>query len=288
MNAVDTTRVNQADSDTSSILMSASTPPMTDSPIIITTEAPESGVIATVAVTPTAIESAPVAAFEMTPTPVVDFSPVTTPTPTIETPAPVVDMNPAPVITPILETPTPVATSSASIFDSIMTDSAPASTPAETPEPVVPAPSALSSLWDEPVAAPLPVSVAPVISQSAPREIDATHNFTTPREFLEKSISNIDVMLGNIDARHTAKETEELGYKMEKLRFTELEKTAHTEKIIMDKERDHASSMRKMLEKEIEKDEANKKEVTSVEASMNDIGNKHPVHKAHKTEHVKE
>jgi hypothetical protein len=93
-------------------------------------------------------------------------------------------------------------------------------------------------------------------------------------------------MLGNIDTRHAAKEAEELGYKMEKLRYTELEKTAHTEKIIMDKERDHAIAMKKMLEKEIEKDEENKKHVTSVESTLSDIGAKHPVHKHHKTEHT--
>lgn len=65
-------------------------------------------------------------------------------------------------------------------------------------------------------------------------------------------------MIVNIDKRHTAKEIEEESYRIEKLRFTELEKNAHTEKIIMDKERGHALHMRKILETELERDANNK------------------------------
>jgi hypothetical protein len=104
--------------------------------------------------------------------------------------------------------------------------------------------------------------------------------FSTPREFIEKSIANIDVMLTNIDARHNAKEVEEESYRIEKLRFTELEKNAHTEKIIMDKERDHTLHMRKILEAELERDAANKlAETKHVESTLTEIGTEHAIHR---------
>jgi hypothetical protein len=117
----------------------------------------------------------------------------------------------------------------------------------------------------------------------------SSHDFSTPRDFIEQSIANIDVMLGNIDKRHTAKEVEEESYRIEKLRFTDLEKNAHTEKIIMDKERDHALHMRKILETELERDTANKNpESTHVESTLKEIGSEHPIHKHthRKAEHV--
>ncbi len=116
-----------------------------------------------------------------------------------------------------------------------------------------------------------------------------TASFATPRAFIEQSIANIDVMLGNIDRRHDAKATEEESYKIEKLRFTDLERTAHTEKIIMDKERDHALHMRQILESERQRDENNRAEkessTVSVTSTLAGIGEEHAI--SHKHSHKK-
>ena len=266
MNAPSIEPTIHAESDSSSIIVSD----IPASPIIVS-EAPASPMM-------------PIEPMQAIPTPVavepIEAAPVAA-TPTImePAPAPIADIFSTPVVasTPIAVAPTPIiaepvtvaaSTSSGSIFDSIM-----AADP--TPAPITESPAVTTTL--EPTTL---IATTPMTPDTL------THNFMTPREFLEKSIANIDVMLGNIDTRHSAKETEELWYKMEKLRFTELEKAAHTEKIIMDKERDHAISMRKMLEKEIEKDEDNKKHVTSVESTLSDIGSKHPIHRHHKEEHT--
>jgi hypothetical protein len=130
------------------------------------------------------------------------------------------------------------------------------------------------------------VATPPAISTQS---VSITQDFATPRDFIEKSIANIDVMLGNIDKRHTAKEIEEESYRIEKLRFTDLERNAHTEKIIMDKERDHALHMRNILETELERDTANRNTgSTHVESTLKEIGNEHPIHRhTHKkVEHI--
>lgn len=260
MNASATAPTLHAEADTSSILVS------TPAPIIESVVPAPSNTVAEMIPTPVAsIES-----------PVIDPTPAAVETIVPQTPTPLTEMfesTPTPAPTPVPEvatvtTPAPVVSNSGSIFDSIM-----AAEPTITP--IVEAPAPIISNTETPIT-PAPMNEV----------INSTHNFSTPREFIEKSLANIDVMIGNIDTRHTAKETEELGYKMEKLRFTELEKTAHTEKLIMDKEREHAMHMRKILETELKKDEENKKQVTSVESTLEDIGAKHPVHKHHKVEHV--
>lgn len=58
-----------------------------------------------------------------------------------------------------------------------------------------------------------------------------------PTEFIQKSISEIDTMIANIDQKHEKKIIEAEGYKAEKERFTELEKMAYTEAKTMDEER---------------------------------------------------
>ncbi len=176
----------------------------------------------------------------------------------IDTVAPMAQAESAPVVTN-------------SIFDSIMSPPEAVVTP--TPQVVVPAP--IVAATETPVT-PVPVMAAPVVFSS-------THNFSTPREFIEKNLANIDTMIVNIAARHNAKEIEEEGYKTEKLRFTELERSAHTEKIIMDKERDHAIHMKKILETELERDKANKAteetRTNHVESTLTEIGTEHPIHR---------
>lgn len=260
MNAPAVSPVIHAEEDTSSILVSAPTQ-ITESAALT-----PSNTVAEMMPTPVApIES-----------PVIDVIPAAVENVATQAPTPLTEMfehTPAPTPAAVPEvaaiaTPAPITSNSGSIFDSIMAAET-------TPAPIVEAPAPVT--WNIET----PITPAPMNEV-----ITSTHNFSTPREFIEKSLANIDVMLGNIDTRHAAKETEELGYKMEKLRYTELEKTAHTEKLIMDKEREHAMHMRKILETELKKDEENKKQVTSVESTLEDIGAKHPVHKHHKTEHV--
>lgn len=191
----------------------------------------------------------------------------------ISTPAPLIVNQSVPsidAVAPIAQTASaPIVTNS--IFDSIM--SPPEVVAMPIPQVVVPAPVVAAT---EVPAAPAPVMAAPVVFSS-------THNFSTPREFIEKNLVNIDTMIVNIDARHNAKEIEEEGYKMEKLRFTELERSAHTEKIIMDKERDHAIHMKKILETELERDKANKAteetRTNHVESTLTEIGTEHPIHR---------
>lgn len=292
-----------AEADTSSILISPSTPvtqvaavaPIAEAvssqptPMII--ESASSSVAIPTPVTPiVAIPTAsPVVETVSIPT-VASIEPmiVTTPVQPMIASQPIPVINPEPVIapTPVAQVaPTPVVTNS--IFDSIMGNTEPAPTlihqeipvPAVAETPVAPTSTPVTAAFvPTPTSTPVP---------QAPTQTTATHNFTTPREFIEKSIVNIDNMLVNIDSRHSAKEIEEESYRIEKLRYTDLEKNAHTEKIIMDKERDHAIHMRKILETELERDTANKAiEKTStnhVESTLTEIGTEHPVHRhAHK------
>lgn len=249
-----------AEADTSSILISTPTPVMIESMSMMS--APVGPV------EPLVVLNSESTLYATAPSPA-PSEPMITPVQVTQDPIMVV----APTLIIDSVAPTPVVTNS--IFDSIMSpgEPAPAMIPQEiipvaiTPAPVVVAPSA-------------PLSGAPVVFSS-------THNFSTPREFIEKSIANIDTMLVNIDGRHTAKEIEEESYRIEKLRFTDLEKNAHTEKIIMDKETDHAIHMRKILETELERDKANKAteetHANHVESTLTEIGTEHPVHRhAHK------
>lgn len=119
--------------------------------------------------------------------------------------------------------------------------------------------------------------------------VDVGHDFSTPREFIEKNLVSIDTMMANIDKRHEAKIREAEGYKAEKLRFTELEKSAYSEASIMDRERDHALHMKKILEAELERDTANRnpksEEPKHVESSLSEIGTEHAI--SHRHSHKK-
>jgi hypothetical protein len=234
-----------------------------------------------------------------------------TPPPTTSTPQVIVEA--APVINTSLATEVPQAVEVApvnpinnSIFDSIMGWSETKVQEAKTLDSIVSvpdtviaspvvealAPTPVIEATDTPIA-PVPqvvsLSMSPSPVTPTPTSMASSHDFSTPRDFIEQSITNIDVMLGNIDKRHTAKEVEEESYRIEKLRFTDLEKNAHTEKIIMDKEKDHVLHMRKILETELERDTANKNpEPTHVESTLKEIGSEHPIHKHthRKAEHV--
>ena len=290
-----------AEADTSSILISPSTPltevvsPMMetassqDAPMIV--ESVSSSIIIPTPITPIpAIPTAsPVVEAVSIPT-VASIEPMimTTPVQPMIASQPIPVINPEPVVapTPVAQVaPTPVVTNS--IFDSIMGNTEPAPTLIHQE---IPAP-AVAETPMAPTSTPVPVAFVPTPTSTptpqAPIQTAATHNFTTPREFIEKSIVNIDNMLVNIDSRHSAKEIEEESYRIEKLRYTDLEKNAHTEKIIMDKERDHAIHMRKILETELERDTANKaieeNSTNHVESTLTEIGTEHPVHRhAHK------
>ena len=274
-----------AEADTSSILISTPTPV---APMISTTPAEMPVMIESVSMmnapTPIIIPTQSAPMIMSTPESSVSMATgISTPVETMIIPAqmaqeplsilaPTVSIDPIIPIVPVIA-PTPTVNNS--IFDSIMS-------PEPVPAIVVPEIPATLAV------APAPIVVAPSTPlASTPVVFTSTHNFSTPREFIEKSIANIDTMLVNIDGRHTAKEIEEESYRIEKLRFTDLEKNAHTEKIIMDKERDHAIHMRKILETELERDKANKyiegSHANHVESTLTEIGTEHPVHRhAHK------
>jgi hypothetical protein len=269
-----------AETDTSSILMSSPTimnasdspVPMIHSAEIISTEMP------------VMITEAPPQAPIMTPASqaIVESTPSTP----IAAPAMILPSTPvmtAEIIVEKSEVPVaPLPVASNSIFDSIMwSDTSPSIASESIATPVISTPEIIST-----------PAVALVSVRQAPADtIVASQEFSTPREFIEKSLANIEVMLTNIDKRHTAKEVEEESYRIEKLRFTELERNALSEKIIMDKERDHTLHMRKILETELVRDAANKNtEPTHVESTLKEIGNEHPIHRhTHKkTEHIGE
>lgn len=302
-----------AEADTSSILITPSVPtvsqvaipvaPMvSESPNIVTESTPVNTPIinASQASTVEASYAPAITASE----PLIVSTPVQTAPMIAPQPTPIINFEPiAPVApTPMIQpAPTPAVTNS--IFDSIMGNTEPApsmihpeasmpsvaevplatvtiaeSAPVPAPAAFVPTPAPVAAFVPTPPSTPVPQ----ISTQTA-----ATHNFSTPREFIEKSIANIDNMLVNIDSRHSAKEIEEESYRIEKLRFTDLEKNAHTEKIIMDKERDHAIHMRKILETELERDKANKEieeaSANHVESTLSEIGTEHPIHRhAHK------
>ena len=257
MNAPALAPTAHAEEDTSSILMSSTPTPVEVTPMV--TEVPPLPIVEAVVMP------------EMVPTPLIQTAPIAT----IESPA-VIEASPT-----IAEMPVVTATSNASIFDSIMSaPSAPTETQAVTTAPmemVVPEVLVPTTVSETTPVAAVPVTAA--IPMTPATTIVSTHSFATPREFIEKSIANIDVMMTNIDTRHNAKEIEEESYRIEKLRFTELEQTAHTEKIIMDKERAHAVHMRKILEAELVRDESNKSPITHVESTLTALGTEHAIHR---------
>ena len=256
MNAPALAPTAHAEEDTSSILMGST--PMAS---IVDTAIPQAIVMPSTIVTPQSVA------------PVIWVLPVVESVSLVE--APIANIAPT---TAIESLPPTVAVANNSIFDSIM-GAPPESTVTVAPTPEAIAPEVLApTIVSEPTSLPVTPVITPIATTGA-TTIISTHSFATPREFIEKSIANIDVMMTNIDARHNAKEIEEESYRIEKLRFTELEQTAHTEKIIMDKERAHAIHMRKILEAELVRDESNKSPITHVESTLTALGTEHAIHR---------
>jgi hypothetical protein len=145
-----------------------------------------------------------------------------------------------------------------SLFDHIMSDTPvvaiPEATTVETLVATDTAPNMFGGTIED-----TPVTAAPVESL-APESpsVEAHGDFATPREFIEKSLASIALMLGNIEKRHSTKKEEERGYREEKMRFAELEKNAYIEAEIMDRERDHALRMQSMFQAELDTDTANR------------------------------
>lgn len=114
--------------------------------------------------------------------------------------------------------------------------------------------------------------VAPTTSVQEPEEVVSEELVTEvpvffhPTDFIQKSIADIDTMISNIDEKHEAKISEAEGYKAEKKRFTELEKTAYAEASVMDEEKDHALHMRKLLVSELPENKG-----SHIEASLTGI-----------------
>lgn len=219
-------------------------------------------------------------------------SPMTTPTLVTETPQVMPNIAATPMInmaanqSPLTSAQIMMAQSapSSNIFDSIMS---------QAPAVAEVAPVMPESIGQETLT---PIAGSPTEDLLSPKQAPTdqtasvyTASFATPRAFIEQSIANIDVMLGNIDRRHDAKAAEEESYKIEKLRYTELEHTAHNEKIIMDKERDHALHMKQILESERQRDENNRalKDTpnASVTSTLAGIGEEHAF--SHKHSHKK-
>jgi hypothetical protein len=171
-----------------------------------------------------------------------------------------------------------------SLFDHIMReDEVVAPTPLPVQETAPTAPTApVESVWvpaKENIATQT-TAPTPEISPSPVSPMPVASNYATPREFIEKSIENLDEMLETIDDRHSAKMTEAEWYRMEKMRFAELEKNAYAEAEIMDRERDHTVRMRSIFEKELDTDEANRNKKTVAHTEVHADKHVH-AHKRH-------
>lgn len=165
-----------------------------------------------------------------------------------------------------------------SLFDHIMNDDFPA-TPPPVNEPQAPVGFQFTSEPNQnSVTSTSENSNTTPMTQPTPQESVATNasSYATPREFIENSLDNIETMLATIDGRHAAKMTEAEGYRMEKMRFAELEKNAYAEAEIMDRERDHTLRMKSIFERELETDEANR--TRKVQAHQDVHVEKHPQH----------
>ncbi len=72
-----------------------------------------------------------------------------------------------------------------------------------------------------------------------------------PKEFIEKSIADIDVMIGDINTARDSKIIEAEEYGEEKDRIAALEKDAYTEATTLDEEKSHALHVRELLSGEL-------------------------------------
>lgn len=258
-----------AEEDSSSVLMPAS---QASAPIAPVAPAPEPIVVAPVAEAPVV----PVA-----PTPIMpEMAQAPLPPPQM-TQIPPQDTQATPVAPAAVSQDALQIPAWPSLFDHLMNDDAPAApAPAIAPTPTsvgfqfeaAPAPAPM-------VAPAAPTPEAPSQSNIANTSPMSASSYATPREFIEKSLDNIDTMLETIDSRHTAKMTEAEGYRMEKMRFAELEKNAYAEAEVMDRERDHTLRMKAIFERELETDENNRTKKT--QAHQDAHSDKHTTSHAH-------
>lgn len=97
-----------------------------------------------------------------------------------------------------------------------------------------------------------------------------TLSFLHPKEFIEKSINDIDTMITDLDNAHASKITEAEGYGAEKDKFATLETDTYAAATKLDEEKAQALHVRELLEKELstaETDEAALEALMPKEAS---------------------
>ncbi len=76
-----------------------------------------------------------------------------------------------------------------------------------------------------------------------------------PKEFLERSIETIDSMITDIDTAYDKKVSEALAYAQEKERLASLEKDTYEAASTLNEEKEHALHVRKLLDKELWRNE---------------------------------
>lgn len=97
------------------------------------------------------------------------------------------------------------------------------------------------------------------------------------REFLSKSIENVDTMVADIDTTHAAKVQEAEWYKKEKERFAELEENTYAEIARLDSEKSQTLHVRELLEAELsgnpkmKTDSDSEKSQNTVETTLTNI-----------------
>lgn len=82
-------------------------------------------------------------------------------------------------------------------------------------------------------------------------EAVVAQSFLHPKEFIEKSITDIDTMITDIDTAHASKITEAEGYGKEKDRYATLETDTYAAAKKLDEEKAQALHVRELLEKEL-------------------------------------
>lgn len=88
-------------------------------------------------------------------------------------------------------------------------------------------------------------------SQAHTAEEKKEEKILHPKDFIEKSLKNIDAMIVDIDAAHEEKINEAAGYGKEKEHFASLETNAYNEASALDEEKSQALHVRELLQKEL-------------------------------------
>ena len=98
-----------------------------------------------------------------------------------------------------------------------------------------------------------------------------------PKAFIQKSLTEIDTMIANIETRHDAKVEETQKYAKEKERFAELEDRGYAAIDAIDAEKSHALHLREILEKELTGTKNSSDETSQVESTLSEIGKANPI-----------